>query len=105
MGLTSRRTFLQRFAAAIAGTAAASTFDLERLLWVPTPIITVPALPFAGPVFVTDDWVAREVLHHLKRNLVMCDRINRTYDPAFVAGDQWPADVVRIRVNDHRRVA
>jgi hypothetical protein len=37
----NRRAFLSLLAAAGAG----ATFDPERLLWVPKPIITVPAMP------------------------------------------------------------
>lgn len=37
----NRRVFLQSLMVAAAG----STFDLERLLWVPKPMITVPAMP------------------------------------------------------------
>jgi hypothetical protein len=39
-----RRDFLKRLLGTAAGVALASTYDLEKLLWVPKPMITVPAL-------------------------------------------------------------
>jgi len=44
-GGMGRRDFLARLLGSAAGAAIASTVDLDRLLWVPTPIITVPAMP------------------------------------------------------------
>ncbi len=41
-----RRLFLQF----LLGTAAASTVDFEQLLWMPKPIIVVPAMPCIGGI-------------------------------------------------------
>jgi len=43
-----RRTFLRLFGAALVG---AGVVDPEKLIWTPTPIITVPAMPYR--VFIT----------------------------------------------------
>lgn len=45
---TSRRDFLRRAIAGGVGLATVGAeFDLERLLWVPKPMVTVPAMPLA----------------------------------------------------------
>ena len=41
----NRRAFLELLAHGALGAAVASTFDLEKLLWVPKPMVTVPAMP------------------------------------------------------------
>jgi len=41
----NRRSFLRFLLASAAAEAVAETIDIERLLWVPKPIITVPAMP------------------------------------------------------------
>lgn len=41
----NRRDFIARLLGGAAGAALAATVDLEQLLWVPKPIITVPAMP------------------------------------------------------------
>ena len=50
-----RRGFLGRLIRGMAGAAvaaeAASEIDIERLLWVPKPMITVPAMPMPVHVF------------------------------------------------------
>lgn len=42
----SRRSFIKFLIGTAAGAALAETIDVERLLWVPTPIITVPELAY-----------------------------------------------------------
>lgn len=53
----SRRGLLR----ALLATTAASTVDFEQLLWVPKPIITVPAMPIMGQLLYTGnyDWLYR----------------------------------------------
>lgn len=43
----NRRAFLQLLTTGAIGAGLAESIDLERLLWTPKPIITVPAMPKA----------------------------------------------------------
>lgn len=78
-----RRGFLQIFGAGIARAVVGAELDLERMLWVPKPMVTVPALP-AGNQFVTPDWMVKEYLKVLKREKAFV--ASRMYDPGFYVG-------------------
>ena len=54
-----RRDFLRRFGFGVAGLVVGAELDLERLLWVPKPLITVPAMSDA--TFITPDWIMQDV--------------------------------------------
>jgi hypothetical protein len=41
----NRRDFIARLLGTAAGAALGATLDLDKLLWVPKPIITVPTFP------------------------------------------------------------
>ena len=41
----NRRHFLASLLAGSAGAAISATFDIEKLLWVPKPMVSVPAMP------------------------------------------------------------
>lgn len=77
-----RRGFLRGLALAVAG--AGMDLDIERLLWVPKPMVTVPGLTVPHS-FVTAEWMTREALGLLKANLVMARRTIRRYDEADFA--------------------
>jgi hypothetical protein len=55
--------------AGAAGMAAGAELDLERLLWVPKPIVTVPAMPGGLNAFITSEIFAHEALRILSRTL------------------------------------
>jgi hypothetical protein len=78
----NRRDFLQRLLAGGVGAAAALEFDYERLLWVPgaKTIVLPPAGGWAGNTFLTPDWVTREALRVLERNLSFVRQVSREYD-------------------------
>lgn len=64
--MIDRRAFISL----LVGSAAAEAIDIERLLWVPKPIITVPAMPSlltTGTLHVLRDYsseFAAMVNHH-----------------------------------------
>jgi hypothetical protein len=91
----SRRQFLQRTVAGIAGAAVASTLDYERLLWMPADRTIF--LPHEAPFFPSVDWITREVLHVLKNKLRFADYLNATYDDQFQAHGAKIGDTVNIR--------
>jgi hypothetical protein len=113
----NRRGFLRLLGLGVAGAVADAELDLERLLWVPKPMITVPALP-SGVVqvsldeqfgfewseahldperirkpmrFATNDMITRLALERLETALQLNAIISRQYDDdfKFVQGDQW----------------
>jgi hypothetical protein len=71
----NRRAFLQLLASGALGAAATASLDVERLLWVPRPIITVP-----GETFVSLEWVTAGLIRELEKNLRLVDLFNREYD-------------------------
>ena len=85
-----RRSFLRLLGSGAVGAAIGAELDLERLLWVPKPIITVPAMP---STFVTPDWITRELLLGLQRDLGWVLH-NRSYD---VDRHRFPDTAVTIR--------
>ena len=57
------------FKSLLGGIAAASQLDLEKLLWVPTKTIFLPAeAEFTSPILYSD-WVAAESVRLLLNNL------------------------------------
>ena len=80
-----RRAFLRALLAGAAGAALGAELDIERLLWVPKPIISVPAMPVAAD-FVFTDWLTQEYLELLKKTLVMAPTFNPEYLFAADAG-------------------
>lgn len=81
----NRRAFLGWLIGTAAGVAAAPYLDVDKLLWVPKPIITVPAFP-GGNHFVTPEWVVRETLAMFEKNLQMLTLFDRQYDDTFHRG-------------------
>jgi len=68
-----RRSFLRLVGAGSVGVLAASTFDVERLLWTPRQLVTV-----RRPTIVTADWIVRDALRILENNLTLTKIINRS---------------------------
>ena len=96
MSEINRRSFLTRLFAVSAGLVVGAEIDVERLLWTPKPIITVPAMPTGLPLgnqFVTREWFDLEVLKRLERNLVFAGRVNRSYDAPLVG------DTITVRLS------
>ena len=81
--MPSRREFLRRLLAGAAGAAIGAELDLERLLWVPKPIILVPAMPSLAVNVEFTDWLTHECLKLLKNNLAFGSTLNREYDREF----------------------
>jgi hypothetical protein len=81
----NRRSFLQLLTSGALGAAATATLDVERLLWVPKPIITVPAMPLTNI-----SWIAQAALRELQQ------RFNalRARELDFLAYQQYRPDVV-----------
>lgn len=76
--MMNRRDFVRRLVAGLAGTAVATELDLERLLWVPKPMIVVPAMP--GPTSLQIDWITKEACRLLEKRLASLDLMKRQYD-------------------------
>lgn len=87
--MMNRRDFVRRLVAGLAGTAVAAEMDLERLLWVPKPMIVVPELPGGLHTFASIDWVTRECLRRLEQQLSFANVVDRHYtlDAASKVGD------------------
>jgi hypothetical protein len=96
----SRRQFLTRTVTAIAGAAAASTLDLEQLLWLPgEKTIFIPKavdVPFLN-TFCSADWFTKEVLRMLKHQLQFATHINRQYADQFMLEGARIGDTVNVR--------
>lgn len=79
MPVMDRRLFLRRLASGLVGATIAPDIDLERLLWVPKPMIVVPAMPAVVHRFVTPDWIAHEALRMFENNLKFAKFVTREY--------------------------
>lgn len=79
--MLGRRDFLRRLLTGAAGMAIGAELDIDRLLWVPKPIITVPAA--MGETVVSVDWVTMEALRLLKNNLTLTSTFTRAFDDSF----------------------
>lgn len=77
-GVVNRRAFLQIAGAAVAGLA----IDPERLLWTPGQTVSVTVVEEFGVSF---EWVTREVLRLMEKNLKLADTFDRSYDRQFIA--------------------
>jgi hypothetical protein len=84
----NRRAFLRvlGLGAATAIGVSAGVVDVEQLLWVPGRT-TYFDLGAQGPplVWLTPDWIPKEALRLLQKNLTFTQQINRGYDAAFVS--------------------
>lgn len=86
----SRRQFLKT---ALAGAAIAATVDVEQLLWMPgEKTIFLPT--FDDYELITPDWVTREALDILQRQIALTSRFSRAYDEKFPK----IGDTVNVRV-------
>jgi hypothetical protein len=98
----SRRRFLR---VALLGAAVAATVDVEQLLWTPKPIVLVPGGAFEDREFtitrVTPDWVVRESLSILEKNLAFSKHFSRHYE----LDDLRVGDRITLRVPKSRRRA
>ena len=85
--MIDRRAFLRRLATGIIGATVGAELDIERLLWVPKSIITVPDMSFVGHnTFISPDWITREALAILENHLVMT-RSFESFERALVNGE------------------
>lgn len=83
----NRRDFLRRVLSGAAGLAIGADLDVERLLWVPKPIITVPAMPVECGVPI--EWITTECLRMFKNQMIVAGAFDRTI------GDV--GDTIRVR--------
>lgn len=89
----SRRSFLR---AGLLATAVAATVDVEQLLWTPGErTILLPERHNGFDPF-DEDWLGREALRILKRNLALTGKFNREYDHKF--SKLRIGDTVRVRL-------
>ncbi len=78
-----RRRFLGLVLGGAAGAAIASTVDLDQLLWMPgAKTIVIPEI-VEGYNALTLDWITREALRFLQRNLSVVSLFNRQYMDVF----------------------
>lgn len=93
----SRRTFLR---GALAATAIAATVDVEQLLWTPgEKTLFLPTLEEVAAYngLLTADWISREALRILKKNLDLTSRFNREYVAPYDRRGSRRGDAVPIR--------
>lgn len=102
-----RRAFLKT---ALVGVAVAATVDVEQLLWTPgEKTIFLPTLDktvvlldetvFANYNTLLDtDWIAKDLLRDLERNLDLVGRFSRQYDAQFSGRRARVGDTVLVRV-------
>ena len=84
--MLERRSFLRRLGLAVPSLVVGSEIDLDRLLWVPTPMVTVPDMA----------WVMRQTLQGLAHNLAFALQVNRdAMDQVF---SLRRGDVVRVHL-------
>lgn len=75
----TRRRFLS---AALLGTVAASVVDVEQLLWMPAEkTIFLPSPPSLD--LLTPDWISREAMRLLCKNVKFSSSVGRYYDDGF----------------------
>lgn len=80
-----RRAFLRT---ALIGLSAAGVVDVDKLLWMPgEKTILIPDLieieAVCGNRLVSADWVAREALRILEKNLTFAAQVNRSYERSY----------------------
>jgi hypothetical protein len=96
----NRRDFLARLGfGTVSAAAAALTFDVEKLLWVPgeKTIVLPPLLYGCNNTFITPTWVTREVAREFKNSLRLIQRFDRSYDDRFSnVGTAVPLTIARI---------
>lgn len=91
----TRRGFL----AALATAAVGMTLDPERLLWTPTPIVTVsPDITVSGNTFVTPEWVMQQVAKQITENLRFMTQVHRDYSAQYRQVGVRGGDVVVTRL-------
>ena len=78
-----RRKFLALLGGSVAVATVAPLVDLDQLIWTPSPSIIVPDL---GHGFLAPEWVVRDTLALLRKNLLIATSFNRRYDEAFQGG-------------------
>lgn len=78
----NRRDFLFRVLSGAVGMALGAELDLDRLLWVPKPIITVPAMP--AETWVTVDWVTQDVMRLFSNDLKIASIFDAEFDSSFL---------------------
>lgn len=78
-----RRRFLQVLGGSVAVAAAAPFVDLEALIWTPGQSVAVGEV--GSGIFLTAEWITREALKILERNLQLVTTVNRAYDERFHA--------------------
>lgn len=92
--MIDRRTFLRRlgFGTVAAAAAANSLFDVERLLWIPRPMIMVPATFRGANRIEITDWLAMEGLRLLEINLGKHFEASKT--PQNLEMPFWPGSTI-----------
>ena len=78
----NRRAFLAWLGGTAAGVAAAPYLDLDKLLWIPgeKTIILPPAIVKPVNIFITPEWVTREVAMLWQNNLKLISVVNDACD-------------------------
>lgn len=98
-----RRGFLSILGGAVAGTAIASTFDVDRALWLPSSkLISAPAqaaisIPSrSGNTFLTPEMITNDVLRILQDQLQISRLVTGNYDRQFKSGTRI-SDTIMVR--------
>lgn len=100
----NRRSFLKMLGLGTTALVAGAELDLERLLWVPKPMVTVPDMAGAvarGNAFVTPEWLVSEMRRLAEDNYLRASTVYRPYDP------EWPkvGDTVTVRLPQRYQVS
>lgn len=75
----SRRQFWKLAASGVVGAVVTANVDLEKLLWVPGEKTYFLPSASGANTLITPEWMAKEVLKVLKRNLRFVNGFNSSY--------------------------
>ena len=88
---TNRRDFIRNL---LMATAGAHLLDIDKLLWVPKPIITVPAMP--------TNWIT-VMMHNNVMDPILTDIAVAYHNPGYIADRVFPQIGAFVAVDERGR--
>ncbi len=97
-----RRAFLKVLGGSAAVAAAVPLLDLEALVWTPDKTILIPALAEHGLISI--EWMTKEVLKVMTKNLEHLKWCNRAYDDQFQQDGAKIGTTIPVRTPGRRTI-